>query len=145
MFQPNPRRVPFNNLKPHHDAIATMRDKQASYSLIAELLQQHGVKTSRARVAEYGRIVLDGGKRHKRRKYSHLTPVGTLSASPPVVLADASNVVPFNEPTKVSDFLPLPSSAPSSKRRGPRIAHVELMSPQEREKFEDDIKTKQNS
>ena len=136
MFQPNPRRVPFNNLKPHHDAIATMRDKQASYSLIAELLQQHGVKTSRARVAEYGRIVLDGGKRHKRRKYTHLTPVGTLSASPPIV--------PVIEPTKVSDFLPLPSSAPSSKRRGPRIAHVELMSPQEREKFEDDIKTKQN-
>jgi len=67
-FQPNPRRVPFNNLKPFHDSIATLRAKQASYSVIAELLQQNGVKTSRARVAEYGRIILDGGKSTKRRK-----------------------------------------------------------------------------
>jgi hypothetical protein len=33
-----------------------------------------GVKTSVARVAEYGRIVLDSGKRRKRRKYTHATP-----------------------------------------------------------------------
>ena len=57
-FRPNPHRVPFNNLKPFHDSIVELRGKRASYSVIAELLQQHGVKTSRARVAEYGRIIL---------------------------------------------------------------------------------------
>jgi len=34
---------------------------------IAELLEQHGVKTA-GTVAEYGRIVLEGGKKRKRRK-----------------------------------------------------------------------------
>ena len=48
--------------------------KNASYAAIAELLQQHGVKTSRARVAEYGRIVLEGGKSRKRRKRAKTAP-----------------------------------------------------------------------
>ena len=66
-FTPNLRRDPFNNLKPLHDAIVELRGKNASYSIIAELLIQNGVKTSRARVAEYGRIVLEAGKKRKRR------------------------------------------------------------------------------
>ena len=61
-YQPDPSRIPFNNLKPFHDSIVELRGKNASYAAIAELLKQHGVKTSRARVAEYGRIVLEGGK-----------------------------------------------------------------------------------
>jgi len=61
-FRPNPHRVPFNNLKPFHDTIMELRGKNASYFIIAEVLQQNGVKTSRALVAEYGRRVLDGGK-----------------------------------------------------------------------------------
>ena len=70
-FHPNPSRIPFHNLKPFHDSIVELRGKTASYSLIAELLQQHGVKTSRARVAEYGRVILDGGRRRKRRKHTY--------------------------------------------------------------------------
>src|SRR5437660_2804679 len=53
-YQPNPSRVPFSNLKPFHDSIVALRGKKASYAVIADLLQQNGVKTSRARVAEYG-------------------------------------------------------------------------------------------
>ena len=67
-FRPNPHRVPFNGLKPVHDSIVELRKQNVSYAAIAELLEQHGVKTSRARVAEYGRIVLEGGKSRKRRK-----------------------------------------------------------------------------
>jgi hypothetical protein len=67
-FQPNPRRVPFNSLKLVHDIIVDLHGRNASYAIIADLLQRHGVKTSRARVAEYGRLVLDGGKKRKRRK-----------------------------------------------------------------------------
>ena len=62
-FRPVPHRIPFNGLKPVHDSIVELRKQNVSYAAIAELLQQHGVKTSRARVAEYGRIVLEGGKR----------------------------------------------------------------------------------
>ena len=69
-FHPNPHRVPFHNLKPFHDSILELRRKNASYATSAELLQQHGAKTSRARVAEYGRIVLAGRKNRRRRKPS---------------------------------------------------------------------------
>jgi hypothetical protein len=75
-FRPNPRRVPFTNLKTVHDCIAKLRQQQVSYATIADLLQQHGVKTSRARVAEYGRIVLDGGKSRKRRKHAKSATIG---------------------------------------------------------------------
>jgi hypothetical protein len=74
-FQPNPRRVPFNSLKPVHDIIVDLHRRNASYATIADLLQQHGVKTSRARVAEYGRIFLDGGKKRKRRKRMGAAPI----------------------------------------------------------------------
>jgi len=117
-FRPNPHRVPFSNLKPFHDSIATLRDKQASYSVIAELLQQHGVKTSRARVAEYGRIMLDGGKRRKRRKYARSTLVA-IQAVPPA-------------PKPAPQITTAISSPPASKsQRGPHIAKVELLPPGE--------------
>src|SRR5271166_5907586 len=80
-YQPDPSRIPFSNLKPFHDSIVELRDKNASYAAIAELLEQHGVKTSRARVAEYGRIVLEDGKKRKRRKRAKNAPaVNSLAA-----------------------------------------------------------------
>lgn len=112
-YQPNPRRIPFNNLKPLHDSIADMRRKCASYATIAELLQQHGVKTSRARVAEYGRTVLEGGKTRKRRRPRHITPAPALPVAPPI------------EPKpQVSSAQ---ASPPYESRSGPRIARVRLI------------------
>ena len=70
-FQPNPRRVLFYHLKPFHDQIVEWRSMQASYRTIMHLLKGKGVKTSRARVAEYGRVVLDGKRPRKRRKQTH--------------------------------------------------------------------------
>jgi len=93
-FQPNPRRVPFNNLKPLHDSILELRGKNASYAIIAELLQQNGVNTSRARVAEYGRVVLEGGKRRKRRKRASTTPAINIPATSQGAIVAASKVVP---------------------------------------------------
>jgi hypothetical protein len=112
-FTTNPRRVPFSNLKPLHEAIVELRGKNASYAIIAELLMQHGVKTSVARVAEYGRIVLEGGKRRKRRKYARTTSTAfqTESTAPqpaPQVSAPTS----FQPATK--------------PERGPRIARIRL-------------------
>ena len=73
-YQPNPHRVPFDGLKPVHDSIMELRKQNVSYAAIADLLQQHGFKTSRARVAEYGRIVLESGKSRKRRKRTRTMP-----------------------------------------------------------------------
>jgi hypothetical protein len=41
-YQPDPRRIPFNNLKPFHDSIVELRGKNASYAAIAELLNNMG-------------------------------------------------------------------------------------------------------
>jgi hypothetical protein len=113
-FTPNPRRVPFSNLKPLHDAIVELRGKNASYAIIAELLMQNGVKTSVARVAEYGRIVLDGGKRRRRRKYAHATPTAIQTVLPAIPPAPQ-----ISAPTSFQ-----PASKPE---RGPRIANVRML------------------
>jgi hypothetical protein len=73
-FQPAASRISFHTLRPFHEFIVLLRAKKASYRSVAELLEKQGVKTSVARVAEYGRIVLDGKKTRKRRKYGHQSP-----------------------------------------------------------------------
>ena len=111
-YQPNPSRVPFSNLKPFHDSIVALRGKKASYAVIADLLQQNGVKTSRARVAEYGRIVLDGGKRRKRRRQRRII----LPPAPPVMPPAAETSRAMDEPALLQNH-----------PRGPRIARVRLL------------------
>jgi hypothetical protein len=115
-------------LKPFHDSIVELRGKNASYFLIAEILQQNGVKTSRARVAEYGRIVLEGGKRRKRRKRARTAPAVATKTAP--TIAPTSNVPP-----------PASENAPY-KSRGPHIANVKMMTPSEYEEFEASLKSK---
>lgn len=124
-FQPNPHRIPFTNLKPVHDSIAELRKRSVSYAGIAELLQQHGVKASRARVAEYGRVILEGGKSRKRRKRAKPALVVNVSAAPqsaPIVEA---------KPTLASNVLPPPKEISPHTTREPRIANVKMMSPEE--------------
>ncbi len=132
-FRPNSHRVPFSNLRPFHDSIATVRDKRASYSVIAELLQQHGVRTSRARVAEYGRICLEGGKSRRRRKRARTAPAvnipTTTQSAPAVVTTGLPTAAPPN------NFFPPPENNSASKSRRPRIAKIEMMSPAEFKEF----------
>ncbi len=139
-FRPSPHRVPFNNLKPFHDSIVELRGKQASYSVIAELLQQHGVKTSRARVAEYGRIVLDGGKSRKRRKRAKTAPAVNLPAAPQTAPAVATKPVPAT--IKPASDVPPPFNESSAfVSCGPHIAHVEQLSPEDAAEFEASLKS----
>jgi len=114
-YQPNPSRVSFSNLKPFHDSIVALRGKKASYGVIADLLQQNGVKTSRARVAEYGRIVLDGGKTRKRRRQRCIISPPT----PPVMALAAPN-------PETSRAMDEPASI-QNHSRGPRIARVRML------------------
>src|ERR1017187_10191223 len=133
-FRPNPHRVPVNGLKPVHDSIVELRNKNASYFLIAEILQQNGVKTSRARVAEYGRIILEGGKSRKRRKRARTAPVvNTLvtSQSAPAVTTKPAPATTL----PASNVLPPPKDNSAYTSRGPRIANLRMMSPEEAKEF----------
>lgn len=135
-FRPNPHRVPFNGLKPVHDSIVELRKRGVSYSGIADLLIQHGVQTSRARVAEYGRIVLDGGKKRKRQKQTKAALIAnTLGTSQgaPAVAAKPAPATPA--PAAVANLPPPPKENPSFTSRGPRIAKVEQLPPKEAEEF----------
>lgn len=135
-FQPNPRRVPFNGLKSVHDSIVELRKRKISYSAIAELLRQHGVKTSRARVAEYGRMVLEGGKSRKRRKRVAAAPAVNVLALPqntPVMSAKLAPATPVLAPNGDMALQPKENSAFIS--RGPRIAKIEQLPPDEAKEF----------
>jgi hypothetical protein len=135
-FRPNPHRVPFNGLKPVHDSIVELRKQNVSYAAIAELLEQHGVKTSRARVAEYGRIVLEGGKSRKRRKRAKTALAANIPATPQNAPAVTVKPAPFT-PTPAPTAAPTGNvMSPSNENslytlRGPHIAKVELLPPGE--------------
>ena len=143
-FRPVPQRVPFNGLKPVHDSIMELRKQNVSYAAIAELLQQHGVKTSRARVAEYGRIVLEGGKSRKRRKRAKTAPAANIPATPQSAPAVAAKPTPATPPATAitSDVPPPPNETSPYRSRGPHIAKVAMMSPEEAKEFNDSLKPK---
>jgi hypothetical protein len=144
-FRPVPHRVPFNGLKLVHDSIAELRKQNVSYAAIAELLEQHGVKTSRARVAEYGRIVLKGGKKRKRRKQARTTPAANIAATPqsaPAVAAKPTPATPAPAAAPAGNDTPPPKENSAFVSRGPRIAKVAMMSPEEAKEFNDSLKPK---
>jgi hypothetical protein len=143
-FRPVPHRVPFNGLKLVHDSIVDLRKRTVSYAAIAELLQQHGVKTSRARVAEYGRIVLEGGKKRKRWKRAKVAPVANIPATPQSAPAEAAKPAPATPPaTAITTEVPPPPKENSAYTlRGPRIANVRMMSPEEKADLDAFLKAK---
>jgi hypothetical protein len=143
-FRPVPHRVPFNGLKPVHDSIVDLRKQNVSYAAIAELLEQHGVKTSRARVAEYGRIVLEGGKKRKRRKRAKITPAATIPATPQSAPAIAPQPAPATPPATAitSEVPPPPKESSPYRSRGPHIANVRMMGAEEAKEFEASLKPK---
>ena len=144
-YQPDPSRIPFSNLKPFHDSIVELRGKNASYAAIAELLQQHGVKTSRARVAEYGRIVLEGGRSRKRRKRANTAPMANAlvaSQTAPAVAAKPTPATPAPTTAPAGNGTPPPKENLSYHSRGPHIANVRMMGAEEAKEFNDSLKPK---
>ncbi|MGA3284343.1 MAG: hypothetical protein ABSD57_07790 [Verrucomicrobiota bacterium] len=139
-FRPVPHRVPFNGLKLVHDSIVDMRRRKFSYATITDLLQQHGVKTSRARVAEYGRIVLDGGKSRKRRKRAKPVPNVANPTVPQNVSAADVKAMPVT-PAPASNVPPPSKDNSSYTSRGPRIANVKMMSPEEKAELDAFLKS----
>jgi hypothetical protein len=144
-FQPAPSRIPFHTLKPYHEFIVMLRAKRGSYRSVAELLEKQGVKTSRARVAEYGRIVLEDGKKRKRRKQAKTTPAVNAPATPqnaPAVAAKPALAIPAPTTATADNVAPPPEEYSPYRSRGPHIANVKMMTPSEREEFEASLKSK---
>jgi len=143
-FRPVPHRVPFNGLKPVRDFIVELRKQSVSYASIADLLIQHGVKTSRARVAEYGRIVLEGGKKRKRRKRAKIAQAVNIPATPqsePVVVANSTPATSAPA-TPITNNVQPPKENSAYTSRGPRIANVRMMSPEEKADLDAFLKAK---
>ena len=142
-FQPNPHRVPFNGLKPVHDSIVELRRRKLSYAVITELLQQHGVKTSRARVAEYGRIVLEGGKKRKRRKRAKIAQAVKYPGHAAKCASRGPTTAPHAAPaTPTTNNVQPPKENSPYHSRGPHIANVRMMSPEEKADLDAFLKAK---
>ena len=113
--------------------------------LAPELLQQNGVKTSRARVAEYGRIVLEDGKKRKRRKrVKTAQAVNALATrqSVPALAAKPALAMPPPTTAQANNVTPPPKEDSAYDSRGPHIANVKIMTLSEREEFEASLKPK---
>jgi hypothetical protein len=141
-FRPNQHRVPFTSLKLVHDSIVELRNRTMSYAAIAELLQQHGIKTSRACVAEYGRVVLEDGKKRKRRKRAKAAPSVNIPATSKSESAVVAKSTPSTPAPAAAANLPPPKENSAFVSRGPRIAKVAMMTPEEAKEFEDSLKPK---
>jgi len=130
---PNPHTVRFAQLKPVHEFIVELRQRKISYADIADLLRQHGIQTSRAQVARYGRIVLNDEKSRKRRNQTQPKPAVTAMDTKPTPTIPATPPPSPESPAKSEPLTILHKPMPfSSHRRWPRIAKVEHLPPGEK-------------
>ena len=110
--------------------IAALRKRGVSYHAISELLNQSEIKASDTCVMNFCHRVLKE-RRHKpfvaRRPKPGVNQAATINVTPAVT---PSVVLPVT-PAASFDVLPAPNLSAPIKRRGPRIAHVELVEPNE--------------
>lgn len=118
-FQPH-RRPRFQKLLPLREVILELRGKGASCQAVAELLTRHGVTTSRTMVGEFLRSLNKAKTNGHRRSRLKAVPPQPMPAPLPQV------AVPIRRPEPAAtDNLP-------ARSRGPHIAKVELLKPDEK-------------
>ena len=114
--------------------IAALRKRGVSYHAISELLKQSEIKASDTCVMNFCHRVLKE-RRHKpfvaRRPKAGVNQAATINVTPAVTPAESPNVALPVTPAASFDVLPTPTLNAPVKRRGPRIAHVELVEPNE--------------
>ena len=119
------RPVRFEILQPWKDVIEELRSKCASCYTISEFLNGYGIQTSKSAIANFCKEVLkEPGKRKQkgwRRKRQPAESKKSTSAS-------QKSVSPIPEVPIPNDAEPLVASP---RNRGPRIARVELLNPNE--------------
>ena len=92
-FQPR-RRARFQSLIRWRDDILALRDKGASCEAIANLLTQHGVRTSRTLVNEFLLSLSETKVRRRKRHLQSLAPAVTTTPKPPTAHQPAQPATP---------------------------------------------------
>ncbi len=115
----------FENLLPAKDVIVELRQRQASYRAIAELLTQHCLPAGKTAIADFCHEVLGESIRPHRR-----TPRKRPPAAEPQ--GETNLVVPAPSATATGE--PPKPEATVDRPRGPRIAQVRKLNPQSNEK-----------
>ena len=110
--------------------IAALRKRGVSYHAISELLKQSEIKASNTCVMNFCHRVLKE-RRHKPFVARRPKPGVNQAATTNVTPAEIPSVVLPVTPTASFDVLPASTVSAPIKRRGPRIAHVELVDPDE--------------
>jgi hypothetical protein len=118
----------FQDLLPAKDVITELRQKRASYRAIAELLTKHCLPTSKTAIAVFchevlGEIVRPRRRPGRKRAMASTPLTGEEVPTAPSQPTDAHS--PDEAPAKISD-----SEASSTRTRGPRIAQVRMLTPQ---------------
>ena len=122
----------FQDLIPAKEVIVELRQKRASYRSIADLLSQHFLPTSKTAIAMFCHQVLGENVHPRRRVVRKRPPVFTLpSGTTPV----PDSPVPDQTAslTDAHDNLN-GNGTPLAQPRGPRIAQIRKLNPQNNEK-----------
>ena len=121
----------FENLQPWRGVIGELRGKGASFHTIAEFLSQYGIGTCKSTIASFCREVLNETPKRKssgQRKRFRPSPKGETSP-----IAALQSPTPASNSPSDSQLALLPdrsgheNSTPVPRRRGPRIANIELI------------------
>ena len=118
----------FQNLLPAKDVITELRQKRASYRSIADLLTQHCLPASKTAVAVFCHQVLGETVRPRKRPVRKRPPV-PVSPNGEVTALESVSVSEIGTPAEPST-IPDNNHAPKTRTRGPRIAQVRLLKPQ---------------
>ena len=115
----------FENLLPAKDVIVELRQRQASYRAIAELLTQHCLPAGKTAIADFCHEVLGESIRPHRR---------TTRKRLPAVEPQGENKFVLPAPAAATPGEPPKPEATADRPRGPRIAQVRKLNPQSNEK-----------
>jgi hypothetical protein len=121
----------FESLHPWRDVIGELRGKRASFHTITEFLNQYGIGTSKSTVASFCKEVLKETLKRKaygRQARSRPSPkVGTSQIVPPTSPTPAGNSPSDSQLALLPDRSGHENSTSTPRRRGPRIANIELI------------------
>jgi hypothetical protein len=115
----------FENLLPAKDVIVELRQRQASYRAIAELLTQHCLPAGKTAIADFCHEVLGEPIRPHRRTPKKRLPAAEPQGETKFVLPAPATAAPAEQPKP---------EATVDRPRGPRIAQVRKLNPQSNEK-----------
>jgi len=124
----------FQDLIPAKAVIAELRQKNASYRSIADLLTQHCLPTSKTAIAMFCHQVLGENIRPRKRPVRKRPPT-LLSTNGEKVSTES---VPAGESSTLTEPVPNSENGETSlaRSRGPRIAQIRKLNLQPNEKID---------